>query len=187
MYDFTLYSILFFIAGALVLMIAGIIWSRRPAQGLLPFCLFLLAAAEWSICAGLEFGAPDIPTRIQIVQFQYISVVSSGVLWLFFTLDYAGYRWWKRPRYFIPFCIIPVFILILTFSNSWRHLIWSNIYMANDNGVAYSVWSHGSLFLVNPIYQYLLYLSGFVIFFIYGIKQPPVFRTHCFSQSIKSY
>lgn len=180
MFGFHLYSILFFIAGGLILTIAGVIWSRRPAQGLVPFCLFLLAAAEWSICAGLEFGAPSITDRILIVQFQYLAVVSSGVLWLFFTLDYAGYSWWKRPRYYLPFFIIPAAILVLAFTNDFHHLIWSNVYLKYEGGIIFSVWVHGSVFLVNPIYQYILYMTGGIIFFLYGFKQPPVFRNQVF-------
>jgi PAS domain S-box-containing protein len=176
LFDFSLFSILYFIAGFLLLVIGGVIWSRRPAQGLVLFTLFLCATALWSVFAGLEAGAGALSARILFTKIQYIGVVSSGILWLLFTLEYTGRSWWKRPRYIILLCLIPLIALGLTWTNEMHRWIWSNVYIVNDSGLLYSVWVKGPLYMINPLYQYALYSSGFLIFLIYGLKQPPFYR-----------
>lgn len=175
-FNFPLYSILSFIAGALLLSITGVIWSRRPARGLVPFTLFLIMTAWWSIFAGFEGGATSNSMHLLYTQMQYIGIVSCGVLWLFFTLDYTGRTWWKRPRAIVLFSLIPLLVLALAWTNESHHLIWSNFSVVVDNGITYSIWGHGRLFFLDPIYQYALYAAGFLILLFYGLKQPPFFR-----------
>jgi PAS domain S-box-containing protein len=180
LFDFPVYSILFFAAGVLIITIVAVVWARRPARGLVPFTLFLTSAALWAICAGFETGAPNLDMRLWLAKLEYIGVVSTGIFWLFFALDFAGYQWWKKPLYFTLFSILPLTILGLAWTNQRHHLIWSNIYVTSSEGMLYSVWEHGSLFLINPIYQYLMYMSGFIILLLYGLKQSRVFRRQTF-------
>jgi signal transduction histidine kinase len=172
MFDFSLFSYIFFAAGALILLMLGIIWSRRPAPGLVPFCAFLFFSAFWSIFSGFEAGAVELSAKILFSQILYLAVVLTGVLWFFFALDYTGSRWWKRPRYWLWFMIIPAITLVLVWTNGSTGWIWSRVYLTNDGSLVYSVWEHGRFFLLNPIYQYCLYLAGFIVFIRFAITRP---------------
>jgi len=162
------------------LLIMGIIWSRRPAPGLVSFCWFLFFSAYWAIFSGFEAGAIHLADKILFSQFLYFAAVITGVLWLFFALDYTGYRWWKHPRYWIWFLIIPLITLVLVWTNGTTGWIWSRVYLAHDGSLVYSVWEHGRFFMLNPVYQYCLYLTGFIIFIRFGISRPPSARRQLF-------
>lgn len=120
----------------------------------------------------LESGAKEVSVLIFLGKLEYISAVSSGVLWLCFTLDYAGSKWWKRPRNLVPICIIPAFILILTWTNELHGWIWSDVYLTQSSLVTHAVWVGGPLYLIDPFYQYLLYFIGIFILLRYAAKKP---------------
>jgi len=77
--------------------------------------------------------------RVLLVKIQYIGVVSTGIFWLFFTLDFAGNELWKQPRFFILVALLPAAILGLTWTNESNHILWSNQYIAEVSGVHYSL------------------------------------------------
>jgi signal transduction histidine kinase len=176
LFSFPFYSIFYFIAGLLLLTLAVIMWTRRPAKGILTFTLFLISVAEWSICAGLEAGAVALSTKTLIMKTEYLGMIGTGVLWLFFCLDYAEYSWWKRPRYFLPFFIIPVIGLLLVWTNELHGLVWARIYLTTTDLGIIAASDHGPLFMLNAIYQYCLYLSGIIIIFRHSFRQPPILR-----------
>jgi len=120
----------------------------------------------------LESGTKEVSVIIVLGKLEYFSVVSSGILWLCFTLDYTGSNWWKLPRNLIAVCIIPALILILSWTNELHGWIWSNVYLIQGSLVTNGVWVGGPLYLINPFYQYLLYFIGIIILLRYAGKRP---------------
>ena len=136
--------------------------------------MLLLAAAVWNILAFFEAGAVELSTRIICSKIIYLGAVSTGVFWLAFTLDYSGSAWWKRPGNIILLSIIPLVTLAIAWTNELHGWLWSRIYITNGPLGITSVWEHGPWFMVNPVYQYLLYILGMVILFRYGFRQPRI-------------
>ena len=175
-FSFPLFSLLFFACGIICLGLAVVVWNRRPAPGVVPMALHLVVVSVWTLASAFEAGGPDLFTRIISIKISYLGVVSAGVLWLFFALDYFDSDWWKRPRNIILLSIIPAVTLILAWTNELHGWQWSHIYLTDGPLGVTSVWEHGPRYMVNPVYQYLAYLAGVVIFIQYGVRRPGIYR-----------
>ncbi len=175
-FDFRLISLIYLAGGAICLAMAAVVWSRRPAPGVVPLVLFLLSGAFWTMLGALEAGAVALTDKILWTKIMYISVVSTGVFWLAFTLDYTGSTWWKRPRSLVLLGIIPVATLLIAWTNEYHGWLWSRIYLTGSVLGTNSVWEPGPWYLVNPIFQYLLYAWGIFNLCRFGFGRYRVFR-----------
>jgi hypothetical protein len=95
-FSFPVYSLAFLAGGVISLVLAAVIWSRRPGPGIVPLTMLLIAGSIWPLAAAFEAAATDLVTKILFTKIAYVGVVSMGLLWLAFTLDYSGLSWWKR-------------------------------------------------------------------------------------------
>jgi PAS domain S-box-containing protein len=170
-YNFQLYSGVFFLISVVALGLAAVIWMRRPSSGAALFSIFMFMWAVWAWFYGFETGALDNSAKIFWAKMEYLGVVGSGVLWLFFVLDYVGSRWWKRPEHFIPLFIIPILSLAIVWTNELHGLVWSNIYPAQGSFGPILVFEHGFWFWIQIFYQYILYLTGMFILGRAGIRK----------------
>jgi PAS domain S-box-containing protein len=174
-FEFPVFSLIYFTGGAICLAMAAVVWSRRPAPGVAPLVLFLFSAAIWTVMGAFEAGAIELTAKIIFTRILYIGVVSTGIFWLAFTLDYSGLTWWKRPRNLILLSIIPLITLLIAWTNEYHGWQWSRIYLVYSPLGINSVWEHGPWYLVNPIYQYLLYAWGIFILCRFGLRRQ-IFR-----------
>jgi PAS domain S-box-containing protein len=175
-FNFPVFTLIFFAGGAICLLLAAALWPRRPAQGVAPLIYLLIAGAVWTLMGMAEAGAIDLPAKILCTRLMYFGVVSTGVFWLSFALDYSGSTWWKRPRNFLLLSIIPLVTLVLAWTNDYHGLLWSEIYLTSGPLGPTSVWKHGALYMLNPIYQYFLYAWGIFIICRYGLRRQRIFQ-----------
>ena len=165
------YTIIF-IAGLLIsITLAIIVWNRRPAPGALLFALFVLAGAIWSFFWILEIGSPLLGSKILWAKLENIGILSTGVLWIAFVLDYTGNPWWRRPRNLILLSMAPLITLLLVCTNEWHGWYYSNIYNINTSFGEVTVWQHGWWFWVSSVYQYALILWGAIILWRFGLRK----------------
>jgi signal transduction histidine kinase len=177
-FNFPWFSLIYFAGAVLTLILAIVVWKRQFAQGIIPFTWLLLSMTVWTLAAGLEAGAVEIPAKIIFSKVEYLGVVSSGALSLMFILEYTYSRWISRRRNLILLWIIPVLSLALVWTNELHHLVWSDIYVYTDVSTHWniSVWERGPLYWVAPLYQYLLYFSSIFVLLYYGLSRPWIYR-----------
>jgi len=84
-------------------------------------------------------------------------------MWLFFALDYTKNTWWRRPRYFLLFLIIPFITLIVVVTGHWNGWDWLRIRPVESSSNALILWTHGPMFWIQAIYLYSLFLTGIVL------------------------
>ena len=121
---------LIYFAGLIISIItAAVVFKRRPAPGALPFALFVTSGTIWSFFWMLELSSVNIADKIIWAKLEYLGIATTGVLWLFFVLDYTGRIWWRKPRNMLLLGAIPLVSLAVVWTNEWHHLFWSNIYM----------------------------------------------------------
>jgi signal transduction histidine kinase len=171
-FDFRLLSLILFLAALLDFALILAIWRRRRAPGAIPFIIYLSSASIWVLGTAFEVGATNLNTIILFGKIEYLGVVTTGVLWLLFTLNFSGSSWWKRSALIIPLCLVPLFTLIMIWTNDSHGLIWSRVSFTTSQLGSIANWEHGKLFWLNPIYQYLLYLAGLVIMLRFGLIRP---------------
>ena len=171
-FNFPPFAIIFFLGGALALSFAFATYLRRPAPGVVLFALFAVACCLWTFAGGLETGAADYSTKIFWSKVEAIGAVSSGALWLSFSLDYSGSDWWHRPRNFLLLWIIPVITVIIVWTNELHHWAWTQIYPAPGSSGSILIYSHGPWFWVFVVYAYIVYFLGFGILLRFMRKKP---------------
>jgi hypothetical protein len=164
-------SMILFTGGLVCLGLAVVILHRRTAPGALPLMLVLISAAFYTIPSAFDAAVTELTTRILCIKISYIGTVTTGVLWLIFTLDYTGSNWWKRPRNLILISILPVITLLIAWTNELHHLLWANVYLVNG---PLGLTSLGSWAVVysKSIYQYSLMACGIVILCRFGFRKP---------------
>ncbi len=118
----------------------------------------------------------DLATKIFWGRMEYFGIVTTGVMWFAFALDFTGSEWWKRSRNLALLCFIPVLTLVGVWTNQWHGLIWRNIYFSPDSSVVL-VWEHGIGFWIYDTYIYVLILLGIAIFVKAALKARGIMRS----------
>lgn len=175
-FSFPLYSLVFLLCGMVMLGLAVVIWSRRPAPGVVPLTIFLTAGAIIPITAAFEPAFADLSNKILWLKISGLGIESAGVAWLAFSLDYTGSSWWKRPRNLILISLEPVITLILGWTNEFHGWMWSDLYLTNGATRATLICEYGPWFFIDAIYQYSLFLAGIVILARFGIQKSRIYR-----------
>ena len=162
-FNFSLFSLTFFLGSLLALYLAFTVYLRRPAPGCIPFMLFILAVAWWTFAYALEAGAQNNADKILWGKLEYFGIVLTGLTWLCFTLDFTGQTVWRKARFIIPMLVMPLATLIAAWTNQWHGWMWSSITSPDDSSSIFLVWRHGFWFWLFTIWQYALFISGIVI------------------------
>src|SRR5947207_14267309 len=101
---------------------AYIAWHRRPAPGAIPFCLLMLAVAQWALAYALELVSPDLPTTLFWDNIGWLGSVSVPTLWLVFALQYTGRATWLFRPIVAIMVVEPLVTLLLVWTNPFHHL-----------------------------------------------------------------
>ena len=132
------------------------VFRRRPAPGALYFALFSSATFFWSIFLLLEYSSPEIQQKILFAKIESLGLLSTSILWLFFTLEYTGHHKWRKHTTIILLSLVPAITLAIIATNDWHGWYWSHIYLTQSTFGPTAVWEHGFWFWISAMYQYAL-------------------------------
>lgn len=177
-WEYTHYSLLLACAAFVSAIVSVFGWRRRAMPGAMQFTGINAAAAVWSITAAMEHSSPTAEGRIFWAQFTYIGVVAIPVLWFQFALAYTGrVRWLTGPKSRLIW-IVPILVVLLTFTNHWHGLFWPDVYYAESHAFGHLfVFERGPAWYLNVIYSYALLLAGTTIFLHHAYFQRDLYRT----------
>jgi PAS domain S-box-containing protein len=164
------------VAAAISIGLAFYSWQRRPAAGVMPFTLLMLAVALWALGDTLRLVSTDLPAKFFWARFRYLGIVVVPAAWLVFALQYTGQGKWLTPRNIAMLTIEPLVTLLLVWTNEAHHLIWSDIRLEPSGSLL--MWSapHGVAFWVHAGYSYLLFLLGTFLLLQALIRSPRLYR-----------
>jgi PAS domain S-box-containing protein len=162
-YEFQPVTYLYFFGVVVSVILTVIISKRRPAPGAQAFALFNLVAAWWIFTCIMEFGAVSLSTKMIWAKFQCLGILSSGLLWFFFTLSYTHQNWLKKPRNILLLSAIPVITWVIVLTNEFTGLYWSGVNITYTPFGRIAIYHHGFWFWVSALYQYSLVIAGIVV------------------------
>jgi PAS domain S-box-containing protein len=169
--------LIFLLLAAAIPTLLGLYALRRSsAPGITEFGLLMLAVAWWILTSALEKTMPTISTRVMWSKFQYIGITSSAVLWFLFALRFTRQDSWLSRKVVVVLWILPIFTVLIAFSNGVHHLLWSDISPATGDLGGLLVYSHGPWFWVQTTYSYLLYLAGTFVLLWAVVRSPKAYR-----------
>ncbi|MEW6406131.1 MAG: histidine kinase N-terminal 7TM domain-containing protein, partial [Chloroflexota bacterium] len=151
-------------------------WSRRPAVAVTPFAWMMVAIAAWSFLYALELFTPHLQLKVILTNLQYPGIVSIPLFLLGFALEYTGRRHLLSRRIQALLWIIPIVIILATWTNRLHGLMWDSEQVEYFHGLTLLAVRMGPLFWVNIGYTYLLLFIGTLILIMELIQRPGIYR-----------
>jgi signal transduction histidine kinase len=145
---------------AAVLAVAG--WRRHDEPGAmaLPFVVFMLGAAIWSIAYGLALGTGDPGVRRAFEVPIEVGKALIAPAWLAFSLGYTGRGELLTRRVVAAVVALPVATIGLVATNDLHHLLWRNYRVVEVLGAATAAYDPGAWYYLHAVYGYLLVAAG---------------------------
>jgi PAS domain S-box-containing protein len=176
-YNFTTLCIVRFISGALAIILIFSLWKRRKSPGAFALIGFEFFAAIWAVADGFESAAITLPLKLLWSSVAYIGITNSAVMFLIFSFSYTKSYRFPKKNFLISLFIIPALTVLIAFTNSFHHLLWSNVIMLPETNQ--SIYYYGIWFWVNVIYQYSFLVIGIAFllkaaFRTYSLYRPQI-------------
>ena len=170
------YFIAMLVTSCITLLLAGYAAQRRSAPGWLYFVLAMLALSWWSIAYALELAVIPFSARIFFNNLSFAGAHSLAPLWFLFCIHYVN----RRQRLSIPWqlalFILPVFIVVLAFTNSYHGWVWTSITPISVAQGSFLSYQYGPAFWLGAVYAYSLLLAGSIAIGKGLLQAPPLYR-----------
>jgi PAS domain S-box-containing protein len=167
------YFVPLIIAGLISLINAFVVAQRRGVAGSLPLLGMLLALSGWSFAYAFELVSAEQSWQLFWAKVEYIGIVFVPTLFILFTLEYAQHRHILKSKWINLTWLVSIIVLILTWTNDWHGLIWSEISQKDSGGFYLLSLEHGLAFWIWTAYSYGCLLVGSIILIRRAIASPP--------------
>ncbi len=168
--------LLMLIAAMIAFFVAIFVWNRRKAPGGRPFILLMVAIIIWASAAVGEFSVLSASAKIIWGKISYVGIVNVPPLWLLFAAQFTRRKGWQSRKQIAWLWIIPILTLCLVTTNEWHGLIWSSIVPVSNNPGAWLIYNHGSAFLINIAYAYLLTIAGALWLLFFALRSHHLYK-----------
>lgn len=152
-------------------------WRKRGTPGASLFAILMLLIAIWggsyflSVIAGTNLNAKIFWSNIE-----YIGVVMTPVVWLIFSIEYAGRERWFTHRRLFMLSVIPLLSLIVMFTNPLHKRFWTDFHAVQVGPLWVLSSDFGPFFWLHAAYSYFLILLGFALMLRTLVRQIAVYR-----------
>jgi PAS domain S-box-containing protein len=123
----------------------------------------MLSIAVWIIIRTLEITAVDFDAKLLFAKVLIFITTAAGIIWLSFTLDYTGSKWWTRTRNILLLLIIPsitLFTVLFGIQFNWDWFVIQPVIRTSETLI---VWSRGPAFWLQGLYILSIFLAGIII------------------------
>ena len=178
MSDTHLYVALIYLIAAIPYAWLGLYaWRKRPAVAVTPFAWAMLGLSIWAFTYSLEIFSPDLQTKLFIVNFEYIGIITVPVFLLFFSLEFTGKSHLLTRQAKFLLWIIPSLALLLVWTNSFHHLMWDQESISvSISGLKLLSVRFLGVFWIHATYSYILVAFTNVLLIIELLQRPSIYR-----------
>ncbi len=152
------------------------VYRMKQVRGRVPFLWIMLLAAYWSLILTFESAAPTMEEKIGFSRFEYFANMLIPLFFVKFIFSYDLEKpyWFKRSFWIL--WIIPVCALLLVFTNSYHHLIWTG-YTWSPAGNNILIYHHGLLFYFAMAYSLVMMVFGNALLIVFIRKRPVFYKS----------
>ncbi len=136
-------------------------WPRRKVLGGLFFVWFSVCVTGWLIASTIESFVVEQSTKILWSQISYIFFVQVNPVLFLFVVTYTLQRK-VSLRLVLAVLIIPAVTLVVAWTNSWHHWLWSS-YSQGDVKNNVLIYHHGFWFWIHTSYLYILMVIALIL------------------------
>ena len=104
----------------------------------------------WCLMAGMEAAAVGLQAKLLFTNLGYFGVCAVSPLFVWFSLVYSGKGGILTPPRAALLWAIPAATLLLAFTNSWHHILWTGFTVAPSGNML--LYAHGPWFWVWVFY-----------------------------------
>ncbi len=145
------------------LALLGYLWQRRSVPGVVPVLGTLIGVIFW--CGGdlMDYLSTTLDAKLICFDISYVGIVSVPVLWLFFSLQYAGRGTWISPGRIAMLSLVPLITLILQITKDFHPLMYLQVSLSTEGPFPVVEKVYGSWFWVAAIYNYIILITAVII------------------------
>ena len=135
--------------------------------------LVLSVALAWlSFTYAIELISTSLGEMVLLNDLEYLSYASLPTIFLYFVLSYTGKEHHINRRSIIVSAVLPIFFVIMVWTNDFHHLFYHSVGMGTSFGINEMDTVKGPLYLVYTIYNYLTLLLCMILIAL-SIKEAP--------------
>ncbi len=173
-------TLILMINNVILFLLAIFFFIRRDTKGALQFSFIMFACVIWTLGVRMESAVLGVEQKVFWSKISYLGIVSVAPLWLAFAAEFAQFshkarEWIKSGAWFIP-----IFSLIMVFTNEYHGLVWPYTTPVSNLPGAAVIYGHGLVFYIHMIYAYALILAGTFILVRYLVTTITLQRIQAF-------
>lgn len=153
-----------------------ILYPRRGQRGGMVLLTLTLAVTAWTFSASMESAALTRNAAIFWAKTAYLGISTVPLLFLFFALEYAHRDSWLTPLRRKLLWGVPLFTLLMVFTNELHLLVWKSISVEIVPGTPFYLYEHGVYFWMLVVYNYLLLILSTLIILDYALRSHRLYR-----------
>jgi PAS domain S-box-containing protein len=115
-----------------------------------------LGVALWATAYALSLAFVELSAQVFWYNFVYFGIGLLPASWLAFALEYVGLGFWLTRRRLALLAIVPVWTLIVVWTNDLHHLFRTEVYHTDVGSYKILATTLGPAFWVHTLYSYLL-------------------------------
>ena len=156
----TPFAFLLVIPGLVTLALAIYVWRRGRRSMASPLLFLSISSALWALAHVGEIMGADLSTKLFWAKAQYFGSVFVPVAWLTVGLQYTNRRKQLTVRKVTGLSVVPICVLVLTWTNDWHGLIWRETYVKEAGPFSVLGVTYGPAFWAWLAYSYVLLVVG---------------------------
>lgn len=170
--------VIFVLISAMLSCVAAVYaWRRRSSAGASYLAAILLSAAIWSFGYSMELANTEKHIIRFWLRFEYLGIAFLPLFCLLFAFRYSGLDRWLTSGNIAAMSAVPVFTLLLNWTNEWHGLIYSKVDLYHLNGMTLLATTKGIWYWVNIGYTYISLLLMTWLLVRVSWRRGPLYRS----------
>lgn len=175
-WQFTPYAVFYLVAFLLLLFLLYHVSTIRHIKGKEYFIGMIGAISLWVLGYTLGFFSTNIPFRMVMLRLEYLGLISTSVLWLFFVASYTNTDKWLTLKVRSIILILPIVTYFQIFFFQHHDFYYQSYGFIEEFGFLLSDKVYGPGFYIWAFYSYALVLLGIYVLINSLIKMPQNYR-----------
>ncbi|WP_187434499.1 sensor histidine kinase [Paenibacillus methanolicus] len=157
-------AILLFLAAGAMAYVAFLSYQQRHMPVARTMMLIMIGAAFYASGYAFEVLSDNLREMKLALQIEYVGIPFVSTLWFFQVIQFTGTAAGYRKRLAVVLFAIPAAVFILHLTNEAHHLVYERYLLNEDARVPLYTTIKGTWYRIHTLYNYLVILSGFLLF-----------------------
>ncbi len=136
----------------------------------------MLAVAAWALPHAIGFGFETEAQLLLWERLRYPGTVAAPVLYLLFSLQYAGYDRWVSTRTIAGLSAVPLVTIVIVWTGPELGLFWTAIDVDTAFGTSVLAPEYGPWYWINLAYLYAVTATGLTVYASLVLKAGAIYR-----------